>query len=819
MKRTELLAPAGSFEALIAAVQNGADAVYLGGKKFGARQYASNFDEEVLIEAVEYCHIRGVKVYITVNTLTANEELEEFMEYIRFLYNIDVDAVIIQDLGVLKVIRKNFPDFEIHASTQMTIHNLDGIKLLKDLGVKRTVVAREMKLKDIEYIKENSDMEIEVFIHGALCICYSGQCLMSSLIGGRSGNRGRCAQPCRLPYKLVDLKTKREIESIEGDYILSPRDMNTIEDIDKLLKLGVESFKIEGRMKRPEYVATVVRAYRNAIDMYYDKGKIEIDDKTKKDLLQIFNRRFTKGHIFEEKNRDLMSFEKPGNRGVEIGRLLAFDKRKKKVKVKLIGELNKGDGIEITSTIKENKGIKVSRIYKDYKIVERASKGEIIEIEFKGEAQKGDKVYKTSDIKLLERASESYKAENKIIPIAAAVKGRLGEVLELYIWDEEHNYIDVKGEQKIEKAINRPLSKERLSKQLSKLGNTPYHLEKIEIDMDEDISVPIGEINSLRREAIDRLNNLRKNMNKREKISSVPKLQINNSSRAKKGNITMTGYVNNLEQLEAVLNTKIDIIYYSNMSDIHKAYDMADSYNKLLIPALNRITNNEELKALKGKKEMIIKNKHVLVSNHGQLNMFKDDNINIHADFSFNIFNSLAMEQMRELKVTSITLSPELNFQQLKDLSIKANVDCEMIVYGHLPMMITEYCPVECIVKKDSKTNCGLCKNSSYGLKDRYGIVFPLKTDGSCRTQILNSKKLILIEYMEKIAKSGIEILRLQFTNEDKNEIISIVKAYQEMLRMILNGENGLVEEAKKLVDIYKDKGDFTKGHFSRGVI
>lgn len=819
MKKAELLAPVGSYEALIAAVQNGADAVYLGGKKFGARQYASNFDEDVLIEAVDYCHIRGVKVYVTVNTLTANEEFKEFMEYIRFLYNIDVDAVIIQDLGALKAIRESFPDFEVHASTQMTIHNLDGIKLLKDLGVKRTVVAREMKLEDIQYIKENSDMEIEVFIHGALCICYSGQCLMSSLIGGRSGNRGRCAQPCRLPYKLVDLETKREIEGIDGDYILSPRDMNTIEDLDKLIKLGVESLKIEGRMKRPEYVATVVKAYRNAIDMYYKDGKVKVDDETKKDLLQIFNRKFTRGHIFGEKNRELMTFEKPGNRGVEIGHLLAFDKRKKRAKIKLIGELNKGDGIEIRSIIKENKGIKVGRMFRDNRIVEKALKGDIIEIEFKGEAQNRDKVYKTSDIKLLERASESYRVENKIIPISAAVKGRLGEVLELYIWDENHNYISVKGTQKIEKAINKPLTKERISKQLKKLGNTPYSLEKIEIDIDEGIAVSIGEINSIRREAIESLNNLRKNMNKREKINSEPKLTINSTYTGEEKNISMAVYVNNLEQLEAILTTEINIIYYSNLSDIHKAYIMADRSNKLLIPAFNRITNNSELEALKDKREMIKKSKHVLVSNHGQLNMFKDEKINIHADFSFNVFNNLAVDQMRNLNVTSITLSPELTFKQVKDLSSKSNVDCEMIVYGHLPMMITEYCPVEAIVKKDDKKSCGLCKNRKYGLKDRYGIIFPLQTDGSCRTQILNSKKLILIEYMEEIVKSGVTIMRLQFTNEDKNEIINIVNAYQEMLNRILNGKNGLADEAKKLINIYKDKGDFTKGHFARGVI
>ncbi|SHK12799.1 DUF3656 domain-containing U32 family peptidase [Paramaledivibacter caminithermalis] len=819
MKKVELLAPVGSFEALVAAVQNGADAVYLGGKKFGARQYANNFDEDTLIEAVEYCHIRGVKVYVTINTLVSNDEFEEFMKYVGFLYDIDVDAVIIQDLGVLKAIKRNFPDFEIHASTQMTIHNLEGIKLLKDLGVKRTVLAREMKLRDIEYIKENSDMEIEVFIHGALCICYSGQCLMSSLIGGRSGNRGRCAQPCRLPYKLLDIETKKEIQAFNGDYILSPRDLNTIEDLDRLLKLGIESLKIEGRMKRPEYVATVVKAYRNAIDMYYRDGRIKIDHETKKDLLQIFNRKFTKGHIFNETNSQIMGYEKPGNRGVEIGHVIAFDKEKQRVKIKLSGEINIGDGIEIRNSKTKDNGTKVRKIFKDNKIKESALKGEIVEIELRGQVHKGDRVFKTSDSKLLEKAAESYRRENKIIPISAAVKGRLGEVLELYICDDNDNYVSVKGKQKIEKAINRPLSKERIIKQLKKLGNTPYSIEKAEIDIDENISIPIGEINSIRREAIDNLNDMRKRINNRRKTNIDIKVIDGTNIKDKKTSISLAGYVNNLEQLKAILTTKIDIIYYSNMLDIHRAYDMSHKNNKLLIPALSRITNNAELDVLYNKKEIINRNKHILLSNHGQLNMFKDYDIDIHADFSFNIFNSLAAQQMSDLNVSTITLSPELNFQQLKDLISKAEIDCEMIVYGHLPMMITEYCLINILAEKNDKKGCGICKNKKYGLKDRYGLVFPLQTDTNCRTQILNSKKLFLIEYMKEIINSNVGIMRLQFTNEDKNEIISIVKAYNETLARILKGQRGLTSEAKELIDSYKNKDDYTKGHFSRGVI
>ncbi|WP_432663944.1 U32 family peptidase [Wukongibacter baidiensis] len=817
MKKVELLAPVGSYEALIAAVQNGADAVYLGGKKFGARQYANNFDEEKLKEAVEYCHIRDVKVYVTVNTIVADEELKDFMEYINLLYNLDVDAVIIQDLGVLKYIRESFPDFEVHASTQMTIHNLEGINLLKDLGIKRTVLAREMGIDSIKNIKENSDMEIEVFVHGALCICYSGQCLMSSLIGGRSGNRGRCAQPCRLPYKLVDLETEKEIDSSDGNYILSPKDLNTIENLDKLLRIGVESLKIEGRMKRPEYVAVVVGAYRKAIDMYYEKGYIKIDGDTKKELMQIFNRNFTKGHVLGEKGKELMGFEKPGNRGLEIGQVAEFDKRKRRLKIKLTDVLRKGDGVEVRNKRIENKGIRVKKMFRNNKLVEESFERDTIEIEFNGEAIKGDKVFKTADVELLSKASETYKSEGKKIPISGAVKCKLDDELELYIWDND-NYITKKGTVKVEKAINKPLSAERLEKQLKKLGNTAYKLEEIEIDIDANVTVPISEVNNIRREAIESLNKLRSNMNNRPQTDFRPMKLDYIINKEKEDNTSLTAYVNNMEQLNAVLSTDIHTIYYSNIYDLEKALSMGSKAKKQLIPALNRITYDGELEVIKEKRDVIIESGHLLVSNHGQLNMFMDEDIKIHTDFSFNIFNSLAAQKLRELNVSDITLSPELNYSQISDFVSKIN-GLEIIAYGHLPMMITEYCPVKAVSDNGNNKNCSLCSNKRYGLKDRYGIVFPIQRDNGCRTHILNSKKLFLLENMEKIVPKNVKNMRLQFTNEDKSEIISIVKAYCKTLDRILKGEKGLSKDAFEIISRYKDNGDYTKGHFSRGVM
>ena len=309
----ELLAPAGNFDALKAAVNAGADAVYLAGENFGARAYAQNFSRENLIDAVKFAHLRGVKIHVTANTILADDELENFADYIKFLRKIHVDAILVQDLGAAKIIQEIAPEIPLHASTQMTIHNLEGVNFLAKIGFSRVVLSRELSLAEIEKIAKNSSIETEIFIHGALCICYSGQCLMSSMIGGRSGNRGRCAQPCRLPYKLVDADGKNFLENV-GEYLLSPKDLNTLEILPQILQTGVDSLKIEGRMKRPEYVATVVKIYRDALD------KKSLQDASYK-LQAIFNRDFTTAHLDGNPRRNLISDKRPNNRGVLVGRV------------------------------------------------------------------------------------------------------------------------------------------------------------------------------------------------------------------------------------------------------------------------------------------------------------------------------------------------------------------------------------------------------------------------------------------------------------------------------------------------------------------
>ena len=384
-KTIELLSPVGSFESLIAAVQNGCNAVYLGGKSFSARASAANFDEEELKRAVDYAHLRNVNVYVTVNTILDSKEVNDALKYISYLYDIDVDGIIIQDLGLAESIHEVFPDLPLHGSTQMTINNLDGAKLLEKIGFSRAVLARETPIEEIEKITKNTELEIEVFAHGALCVSFSGQCLMSSMIGGRSGNRGRCAQPCRKAYDIVG-QNGDVVKSTDTKYYLSPRDLNTLDNIDRLIDAGVHSLKIEGRMKRPEYVATVTSAYRSAIDK-------NLNSKQKEDVEQIFNRGFTQGLTFGEFGKDYINTERPNNRGIALGKVLKNGKNK--VTVKLSGVLNVGDGVEIQTVDGANRGFS-SDI--------NAKAGDNVEFYLEEKAVIDSVVRKTSDMKLNEKA-------------------------------------------------------------------------------------------------------------------------------------------------------------------------------------------------------------------------------------------------------------------------------------------------------------------------------------------------------------------------------------------------------------------------------
>ena len=407
MKKIELLAPAGNMENLIYAVEAGCDAVYLGLKKFGARAFSSNFTDEEVVEAINYCHLRGVKVYVTLNTLIYDDEVDSFLESVDFLHKNNVDALLIQDIGMLDLIRKMYPKLEVHASTQMHIHNLDGVKVMEKLGVKRVVLARETSIDTINYIKKNTNIELEVFIHGALCISYSGECLMSKFIGGRSGNRGECAGSCRMSYDVED-ENGRKLNI--DNYPISTKDLNTIYYIDKLIDSGVSSLKIEGRMKSKEYVYMVVKLYRDTIDNYYKTGALIVNEDNLLKLKKIFNRDYTKGFLFNINNDELINGYRPNHMGVPIGKIVSY--KNGYAFIELTDKLTIGSGLRVISKNNKDVGILVNEFYKNNKLIKTGYKKDIISIKVHDKVNVGDTVVITND-KSISLETEEYIKNNK----------------------------------------------------------------------------------------------------------------------------------------------------------------------------------------------------------------------------------------------------------------------------------------------------------------------------------------------------------------------------------------------------------------------
>lgn len=649
MKRPELLAPAGNLDSLKAAISAGCDAVYLSGKMYGARAFANNFSNEELIEAINICHLYGVKVYITVNTLIYEDEVDSFLEYIEYIHKIGVDAVIMQDLGMIDLVRKTYPNLEIHASTQAHIHNLEGVKLMEELGVKRVVLARETPIELIKEIKNNTNIELEIFIHGALCISYSGQCLMSSLIGGRSGNRGSCAQCCRQAYNLI--KDGKIIN--KNKYLLSTKDLNTIYNIDKLIDIGVDSLKIEGRMKRPEYVYLVVSLYRKAIDSYIKKGIIDINENDIKELKKIFNRKFTKGFIFHENNDNFTNSYRPNHMGIEIGKVI--DYKNNFVTIKLNDEINIQDGIRF---LEDDKGMTVTNMYKNKLKIKSAIKGDTISIPLKDKIKIGSIVLKTTDYKQLNRINELINIGKKI-PIDININ--IDNKINIEINDGINKV--VVNSKELEVALNKSTTKEEVIKQMSKLGNTIYNINNINILYNDNLFIPIKIINELRREAIDLLN---------EKRLTIKKIIKNN-------------YSIDIPDFDIVTKKSILI---SNIKD----YEKFDEVYVDNIELYNQIPNST-LKLDRVLEHLPDYNQKLLVGELGSVYKYK----NIDTDFSLNVTNSYTVALLHSLGVNKVTLSYELNDKQIKDIidnyhqRYHKHPNLELIIKGYEEVMISKY--------------------------------------------------------------------------------------------------------------------------------
>lgn len=805
MNEIELLAPVGSFDALKAAVQNGANAVYLGGKDFSARASANNFDREELIEAVKYAHIRDVRVFVTTNTLIKQDEIEDFVEYAKFLYDIDVDALIMQDIGVAMLIHDLLPDFELHASTQMVAHSLEDVQYLESIGFKRVVLARELTVDEIKYICDNTNVDIEIFVHGALCVCYSGGCLMSSMIGNRSGNRGRCAQPCRQKYTMIDISTGEEIHS-NGEYLLSTKDLNTIEDVDKIIETGVLSLKIEGRMKKPEYVATVINSYRNAIDEYQATKKVNISTETMEDLYTIFNRKFTKGLILGEVGEDVMNSNVPNNQGLYVGKVVDYNKKAKRLKIKLEGTLKKGDGINLG-------GGTIGRIIKGKEIAQIGYKGETIELDFIGEARKNQPVFKTSDTNLIDKAQKTYTQDKEFAKslIDAEITIKLGEYPELKLIDKNNNSVTVKGDKLVEKALKVALGEEKIETQIKKLGNTPYELDDLKINLDEGVSMPISLINQMRREAIELLDEARIPVKGRAYKDSKIKYSPKKYAKDINSNSKIRVKINNIEALKSIINLDIDMIYYEDVATLEQAMAMATANNKKLIYSAPRIVRNKEYKRLEKSNEYCKEN--VQISALGQVKYYKEnsENVSFDVDYYLNPFNSETINHYKKEGATTVCISQELNIHEIKETTKYTDMEIETVAYGYIPMMLSEYCPMGVVArscKKDKR--CATCKESKYVLRDFKGEEYRISQDLFCRSTIYNSIANCLINNLDELSDAGINVFRLDFTHESPELISKITKAF-------INTVNNDLYVDVDDQEIF-DNMETTLGHLYKGV-
>lgn len=692
MADMELLAPAGGMRELRAAVQSGADAVYLGASEFSARAGAGNFSRDELREAVEYCHIYGVKVHCALNTLIKENELEAAADTARMIYDCGADAIIIQDIGLAAYLSRIMPELELHASTQMTVTSLEGVRYLEEHGFSRVVLARELSLSEINEIAKGARAELEVFVHGAICMCYSGQCLMSSVLGGRSGNRGRCAQPCRLPYALMR-GGKKEAEA----YLLSPKDMSLIEHLPELKRLGIASLKIEGRLKSAEYVSAVTGVYRKYLD-----SPAKVNDKDKRELLDAFSRSgFTDGYLTGKPGRAMMSHDVPANTAGCVytpeAKQRADGKTVRKIPVSIFAELKKDDVLRVTA------------------------------------------------------------------------------------YDDEGFCVTCCGGVRSEPAKNTAMSRERLTEQLKKLGDTPFEAADINAELDGGITIPVKEINSVRRSVCAELAAERAKRD-RKKIKDIP---LSFGGAAEEREIYLTAEVESAEQGLAVIKE----------GGIKRIYAPPSVAAELLkcSNGIEIVTRTADIFRAEQ-----IPTEFVSVSSPAALRFYGSRAK--YGDMRLNVFNSLTAAALTGL--SCVTLSPELNLHEIREITEHiGNKETEIICYGRLPLMLMRNCPAAA---------AGFCQagRELYSLRDRKGMNFPVicrdRETGTCRAELLNSKPVFAADIIDELKGLKINCIRLKFTVENSAQCGKIVGVYKNAL-------NGIKPEMP-------ETNTFTRGHLKRGV-
>lgn len=815
-RKPEILAPAGSIESLRGAIAAGADAVYIGGSKFGARAYADNPETDTLLSAIDYVHSKDRRIYLTVNTLLKEQELtKELIPFLEKYYRAGVDAVIVQDVGVLHFLAAHFPDLPVHLSTQMTLVSADGVKQLAGYPVTRLVPARELSLEEIKSIRKETNLEIECFVHGALCYCYSGQCLLSSMIGGRSGNRGRCAQPCRMAYDV--LEDGRKVSN--GLYALSPKDLCTLDRIPELVQAGIDSFKIEGRMKRPEYTAGVTAAYRLMTDLYFEYGEDGFYQYLKKhpDVLKeqtdrvadLYNRGgFTKGYYVQYHGKEMMAMERPNHTGILVGEVVSG--KGIRAKIRLDKQINPQDVLEIRDPSGEAYEFTVGKAGLEEKqdwYETNVKKGFPI--------TSGQPVYRTKNESLLNELKENFvehkvqmpvKAEFTAIPgipasltVSCLAHQKGGLVPGKDVENAREVSVTVTGEE-VMVAQNQPVTEEKIRAQLLKTGESEFFFEKLDIITNEQTFLPMGKIKELRRNAFERL--LEDVLNGYRRIVELPMVSNEFKEPAAAENPEIIVLVSNREQLEAALaEARITTVYLdipggASESVLEACEEVKQAGKKvfLVLPHIFRKKEREKYQAItdKIKPEML---DGFLVKSLEELAFLKENGLDkkyeVRLNYNLYVFQPWAKNFYREKGYSRFTVPVELNEEEIKSLGVN---DCDFIIYGRLPLMVSAQCV------RDNVMKCsGGKKTDGIVLKDRMGAEFPVRQNcESCYNIIYNSACFSLLGtgVQEQFTPAG---WRLDFTLESKEEM-------QEVLRAFFGG------------DLISLKGPFTKGHFKRGI-
>ncbi|MDQ7789007.1 MAG: DUF3656 domain-containing protein [Clostridia bacterium] len=837
--RPELLAPAGNWDALVAAVQNGADAVYLGAQSFNARQSADNFDAEGLARAVEYAHVRDVRVYVVVNILISDTELEDAVRLLESLHRLGVDGVIVQDLGLAAVARALMPGLPLHASTQMTVHNVKGAQYLKELGFKRVVPARELTLEEIGLLRSEGGLEVETFIHGALCFSYSGQCLMSSLIGGRSGNRGRCAQPCRLPYALVGEGGRPVETEVTGNYLLSPRDLNLSAHLPDLINAGVDAFKIEGRLRRAEYVAVVVSVYRKLLDRALT-GKYYVSGEEQRTLAQAFNRGFTTGHLFGRAGRELMNYTRSNNRGIAVGRVKRLLPAERRVEIALDGPLAEGDIVDFWVKVGGRIAVTVSDLRINGKTADSGGAGQLASFPAQGRIRAGDRAFKVLDAEMVRRARETFSSsrEQRRIPLVFSVRVREGAPVELEVQDRADRKVHVRGTVLAVPALNRPLTPEVIAAQMERLGNTPFTADEVRAEIEGEVLVPLGELNALRREALSRLEERRiaERLPDSAVVSEAEAKLAEWAGRRKRpaapalpGKAQLAVTTTDLDGVKAAADGGADIVYFPGDSlgratiprreEILEAAELCRKWGTALYFSFPRILRASEF----GKWEALFEAvsgdiSGVMVTNLGLLGHFSGHGLKVAADFPLNIFNSETVALLARSGVERVTLSPEMTIEQVRELR-KNGIKLETLVQGAVPMMITEHCVPGSLLDSENRRCQGVCrKGQRFFLRDRKDELFPVGTDVACRMHIFNPKDLCVVEQVPALLEAGITSLRIEGRIKDAAYIGTATRVYRTVLDKAARLDSFAALEAKERLRLLSPSG-ITTGHYFRGVL